>query len=132
MGIHCQVLINSLGTIRRYQSVQKHTTIYFDACGALANFTRITEHSELEETHRNHGVQPLSEWPIRGSNAQPVPGTPGKSPALTRPGHAEAALSLQRGPGQAPRSARAGTQPGNAASASPPRAAGGEIGRAHV
>lgn len=51
LGIHFQVLINSLGTIRRCQSVQKHTTINFDALEALANFTRIREHSEWEETH---------------------------------------------------------------------------------
>lgn len=41
-----------------------------------------------------------------------------------RPGHTGAALCLPPGPGRAPRSARAGTRPGNAPSASAPRAEG--------
>lgn len=28
-----------------------------------------TEYSELEETNKNHQIQPLSEWPMQGSNS---------------------------------------------------------------
>lgn len=124
MGIHCQVLISSPGTIRRCQSVHKHTTINFDARGAPASFTSLTEHSELEETHRAHGVQPLRERPIRGSNPRPVPGKPRTPPG---PARAQRGCAVPRpGPERAPRSARAGTQPGNADSAFPPRAVRGD------
>lgn len=120
MGIRCQVLISSPGTIRRCQSVQKHTTINFDARGALASVTSLTEHSELEATHRAHGVQPLLERPIRGSDPRPVPSTPRAPPG---PARAQRGCAVPApGPERAPRSARAGTQPGNADPASLPRA----------
>lgn len=32
---------------------------------------RITEYSALEETHKDHWVQLLSEWPMKGSNLWP-------------------------------------------------------------
>lgn len=31
----------------------------------------ITEYSELKQTHKDHQVQLLGEWPAQGSNPQP-------------------------------------------------------------
>lgn len=47
---------------------------FWGACaeGLLFGTThpRITEYSESEETHKDHQVQPLREWPMQGSNVQ--------------------------------------------------------------
>lgn len=36
----------------------------------LMEFSQITEYSDLVGTHKDHRVQPLSEWPVQGLNPQ--------------------------------------------------------------
>ncbi|XP_063267141.1 collagen alpha-1(III) chain-like [Prinia subflava] len=86
---------------RRCQSVQTHTTINFDAHGALASFTRLTGHSGSEETPRAHGAQPLRD----------------RSSGCARNGEAQAHRSCAvppAGPGTSSALCPAGTGPGNA------------------
>lgn len=137
MEIHCQLLINSSGTITRCQSAQKRNTIYFDARGALANFTpatpkkppRLAPAGGKAAAASGGTGDELPALPVRGRyrgnrGSASFPQAAGGREARGPPGGAARLLGPE-GRGRPPGSRRPrGTQPPRSPSRQPPRRQG--------
>lgn len=51
--------------------IRKRCPVQSHICHRTLESIRITEYSQLEETHKVHQVLFLSEWPVQGLNQQP-------------------------------------------------------------
>lgn len=63
---------NLLGDLRRNKSILLlvRRMVHMAKTDADQSYS-ITEYSELKQTHKDHQVQLLGEWPAQGSNPQP-------------------------------------------------------------